>query len=491
MAPEANQPDNVTSLIERLLAGATPDQRLHLLGNLHDAFDPWQPREPELHPAPATVRGFRIRIDLQHTKPPVWRRVDVAGDVTLGQLHDVIQGAMGWTDSHLHKFRTGHEHNAPEFLTDFDVSEGDDGVLENEVRLDRIVRAVGDRLWYDYDFGDSWHHVLRVEKVLDTPPAEPRCITGRLACPPEDCGGTWGYSELADWVRSGYADALRPSLFESTEDARLWLPEVWDPDRFDLDETNEALALAFAEPIPVAEELASLLQRCEIHGSQALRDLLVLPATAGSTELSREDAARITEPFRVLLDVIGDGVPLTSAGNLKPADVEQVALLTGVTDWWIGKVNREDLTWPVANLRDTARALGLVSVRKGRLSPTLAATRTAGDPVALAEHIAGRLPLGKPGAERDAGWAALAVAGSEAPVGQWDSRISAVMYDIGWRDGANPSEPPYPDSRTLSVLEVLSGAVRSGRRAGEFGPAVAALARAVLRGASVHSGDVP
>ena len=109
----------------------------------------------------------------------------------------------------------------------------------------------------------------------------------------------------------------------------------------------------------------------------------------------------------MLLDVIGDGVPLTSAGYLKPVDVEQIALLTGVTDWWIGKVNREDLTWPVANLRETARALGLISVRKGRLSPTLAAKSAAGDPVALAEHIAGRLPLGKPGAERDGGWAAL------------------------------------------------------------------------------------
>ncbi|MBS1908227.1 MAG: plasmid pRiA4b ORF-3 family protein [Actinobacteria bacterium] len=491
MASDDQQPDNVTSLIERLLAGATPDQQLNLLHTMHGAFDPWRPREPELHPAPATVRGFRIRIDLQHTKPPVWRRVDVAGDVTLGQLHDVIQAAMGWTDSHLHKFRTGHEHNAPEFLTDFDVSEGDEGVLESDVRIDRILRAVGDRLWYEYDFGDGWHHVLRVEKVLDAPPAEPRCLTGRLACPPEDCGGTWGYGEIADWVRSGYSDALRPGQFESAEEARLWLPEDWDPDRFDLDEANDALAVVFAERIPVAEELVSLLQRCEIRGSEALRDLLVLPATARTTELSREDAARITEPFRMLLDVIGDGVPLTSAGYLKPADVELIALRTGVTDWWIGKANREDLTWPVADLRDTARALGLVSVRKGRLSPTLAAGRVAGDPVALAEHIAARLPLGKPGAERDAGWAALAVAGSETPVGRWDSLISAVMYDIGWRDGANPSSPPHPDSRTLSALEILAGAVRRGRRSGDFGPAAATLARAVLRGTSVHAREAP
>ncbi len=208
--------------------------------------DIWHRPVPQLLPVPASLRGFRIRIDLQGTTPPVWRRVDVPGDISLPQLHDVVQAAMGWTDSHLHRFRTGNGRNAPEFLTQFDLDEGDEGLLEDDVRLDQVVAASGDRLWYDYDFGDDWEHVLRVEKILDTPPPVAVCIGGKLACPPEDCGGTWGYSELADWVRSDYDDALRPEVFDSTEEAHAWLPDGWHPDAFDIHETNERIALVTA-----------------------------------------------------------------------------------------------------------------------------------------------------------------------------------------------------------------------------------------------------
>ena len=78
---------------------------------------PWRRPEPELLPVPAAVRGFRIRVDLQGTKPPVWRRIEVPGDILLPRLHEVIQAAMGWSDTHLHRFRTNHDLNAPEFLT--------------------------------------------------------------------------------------------------------------------------------------------------------------------------------------------------------------------------------------------------------------------------------------------------------------------------------------------------------------------------------------
>ncbi|MFT4136637.1 plasmid pRiA4b ORF-3 family protein [Microbacterium sp.] len=193
---------------------------------------------PKLHPVPAVTRGYRIRVDLRRTKPPVWRRIEVPGDVLLARLHDVLQAAMGWTDSHLHRFRTGNDRNAAEFLTPFDVEEGDEGMLEDDVRLDQVMAAVGDRLWHEYDFGDGWEHVLRVEEILDASPGTARCVTGKLACPPEDCGGVWGYHELADWVRSGYDEALRPEVFESTAAGRAWLPEGWHPDAFDVEEVN-------------------------------------------------------------------------------------------------------------------------------------------------------------------------------------------------------------------------------------------------------------
>ena len=228
---------------------------------------------------------------------------------------------MGWTDSHLHRFRTSNDRNAPEFLTQFDLDEGDEGMLEDDVRLDQVIADEGDRLWYDYDFGDGWAHILRVEKVLDSTRPVPVCVGGKLACPPEDCGGVWGYSELADWVRNDYDDALRPEVFDSAEEGHAWLPDGWHPDAFDIDETNELIAAVTAEPIPVVEELASLLELARNRGARGLRNALAHPAASGGTDVTTDEAADLTEPFRVLLDVVGDGVTLTGAGYLKPAAI--------------------------------------------------------------------------------------------------------------------------------------------------------------------------
>ncbi|MFT4259454.1 plasmid pRiA4b ORF-3 family protein [Microbacterium sp.] len=452
-----------------------------LRANADDLDDLWRRPEPQLLPVPAMVRGFRIRIDLQRTKPPVWRRIEVPGDILLPRLHEVIQAAMGWTDSHLHRFRTSNDRNAPEFLTQFDVDEGDEGMLEDDVRLDQIIAAEGDRLWYDYDFGDGWGHLLRVEKVLDVPPPAPVCVSGKLACPPEDCGGIWGYTELADWVRGGYDDALRPEVFESTAEGREWLPDSWHPDVFDIDETNELIATVTAEPIPVVEELASLLELARNRGTRGLRNALAHPSTSGTTDVSVDEAADLTEPFRVLLDVVGDGMALTGAGYLKPTAVEQIAHRTGITEWWIGKANREDLTWPVWELRVTARTLGLVSVRKGRIAPTQAIAKRREDPQAILRHITGRLPLGTTPAERHAGWMALTVVANETPAELWEASISELLYDLGWRDRADPYRPPSPESPTLDALHLLAGTMRKSRSLAGVNTAVAALARAVIR----------
>jgi hypothetical protein len=190
----------------------------------------------------------------------------------------------------------------------------------------------------------------------------------------------------------------------------------------------------------------------------------------------------LTDAYRVLVDVVGDGVALTSAGYLPPKLVEQLAERTGIIGWWIGKANREDLTPPVAAVRETARALGLVSVRKGRLTPTAAATRCRQDPQALWRHIVGRLPLGAKDTDRQAGWMALAVAGSGAPAQEWRSEISDLLFALGWRSGRDRHSPPPAHSPTLDVLDQLAGAARAGwgRIAGvDF--AVATTARAAIR----------
>lgn len=483
------EPTDVQHLVKQLMAGASPEENQAplealLSGQVSSIFEKLQvDQAPTLRPVPTEVRGFRVRLDLHGAKPPVWRRLELPGDLTLPRLHDVIQAAMGWYDSHLHRFRTGNDHRSPYFVTNFDLDEGEgeNGVLEDDVRLDQLVAAEGDELWYEYDFGDGWDHKLRVEAVLDEPPTTVRCTGGRMACPPEDCGGIGGYEELAAWVRNGYDDALLPMGFEDAEHGRGWLPLDWHPDHFDVEEVNAALAVAVAEPVAVIGELAELVDQLDRRGIRTLRVVLGRPLSHGPTDVTEDEVARITETYRIFLDVIGDGVALTGAGYLPPAVVEQFAERSGITGWWIGKANREDLTPPVAGVRDTARALGLVSVRKGRLAPTAAGTRCRRDPQALWQHIVGRLPLGNKESDRQAGWMALAVVGSGVPAQEWRREISDLLFALGWRSGADRYSPPPVHSPTLTVLDQLAGAARTGWRPIEGGDfAVAATARAVI-----------
>ena len=391
-----------------------------------------------------------MRLDLHGAKPPVWRRLELPGDLTLPRVHDVIQAAMGWSDSHLHRFRTGNDHRSPYFVTHFDLDEGEDGVLEDDVRLDQLVapRATSS--------GTSTTSVT----AGTTCSRSRRCSTShrrRCAAPavgwparPRTAVGIGGYEELAAWVRSGYDDALLPDVFDDAAHARDWLPLDWHPDHFDVEETNAALAVAVAEPVAVTGELAELAEQLERRGIRLLREVLGRPLSHGPTEVTDAEAARLTETYRIFLDVIGDGVALTAAGYLPPTVVEQFAERSGITEWWIGKANREDLTTPVADVRDTARALGLVTVRKGRLTPTAAGIRCRQDPQALWQHIVGRLPLGTKDADRHAGWMALAVAGSGVPAQEWRSEISDLLFALGWRSGSGPvlaPARPQPDTR--------------------------------------------
>jgi len=134
----------------------------------------------------------------------------------------------------------------------------------------------------------------------------------------------------------------------------------------------------------------------------------------------------------------------------------------------------------VASLRASARSLGLVSVRKGRLAPTRAAKGLADDPERLLRHIIGRLPLGKTDADRHAGWVSLAVTGSEASGRSLREQISEGMYGLGWRDGRDGIGLPPAQNPTLEVLRLPGGELqRARRRSGET--SVAAVARAVMR----------
>lgn len=134
-------------------------------------------------------------------KPRIWRRLQVPGDANLGWLHAVLQVSMGWTNSHLHLFRIDRQiYSDPKFELDEFGSENP-SKDENKTLLMHIAPRQGSVVHYEYDFGDSWAHQIKVTKILEPDLAAAQraiCLKGARGCPPEDCGGIWGYAELLD-----------------------------------------------------------------------------------------------------------------------------------------------------------------------------------------------------------------------------------------------------------------------------------------------------
>ena len=146
--------------------------------------------KPSRSPATATVH--RLKVTLRGSKPPIWRRIVVPSDITLGDLHVILQDVMGWDNDHLHDFTIdGMSYADPDMVDDFDED-------EHETRLADVVPNAGARFRYMYDFGDSWDHEILVEAVSAPEPGQtyPVCLTGRRAGPPDDVGGIWRYNHL-------------------------------------------------------------------------------------------------------------------------------------------------------------------------------------------------------------------------------------------------------------------------------------------------------
>lgn len=177
---------------------------------------------------------YKLKITLEGTSPPIWRRILVPDDLVLGDLHTVIQVVMGWENAHLHQFEVGSRR--------FDDNDGgfdESAENEDEVTLGDVLGSRKRKLTYTYDFGDSWTHVITVEKrpAKGTTVEFPRCLGGKRAGPPEDSGGAWGYEYKLETLE----DPEHPDHDDVTE----WLGEDFDPDAFDLEAVNELLRRLF------------------------------------------------------------------------------------------------------------------------------------------------------------------------------------------------------------------------------------------------------
>jgi hypothetical protein len=180
---------------------------------------------------------YELRVTLPESEPEIWRRIHVPAKANLGWLHAVLQVAIGWTNSHLHMFNHfGQIISDPAF--EMDEFEGDPPVAdEAKIRINQLLSKPGDNLLYEYDFGDSWVHVVMLERIRQSSEAEKGkavCVAGARACPPEDCGGLGGYYELLKVMK-------KPKHPEHKSTKEL-LGRPFKPGHFSIDEVNPWLA---------------------------------------------------------------------------------------------------------------------------------------------------------------------------------------------------------------------------------------------------------
>ena len=189
-------------------------------------------------------RYLQLKVSLKDISPPIWRRFVVPNDFTLEQLHDCLQIIMGWEDSHMYEFIVGGRRGGRSFVgSPFGDVDVDDLGAEDPADYNLgFLTKKGMKFTYIYDMGDSWDHEIVVENAdYDHPSDEPPVVVlkGKRNCPPEDCGGSWGYTELVE--------ALADKEHPQHEDMMEWISE-YDPEEFNMEECNAALISRFGLP---------------------------------------------------------------------------------------------------------------------------------------------------------------------------------------------------------------------------------------------------
>lgn len=511
------------ALIDKVVATGNPMDFINQLARQVQggAFDDlFETREIELPGPPLHPSLVTVRVDIVDARPPIWRRLELRGDLTLADLHNHLQAVFGWMDSHLHRFDAPGSNGRNYFLTDFEVDEGETGTHERDARVDQVLRARGEKLRYTYDFGDDWTHDLKVESVRpatdDDPPA--RCTAGRGACPPEDAGGIHTWNELAAALRKDPDPAHLTGDFEMYAE---WLPENVDPDAFSVDEANVAISLVGSDfdelwgqfdqstadglllhPTPPVAEFFS---RCTTPEVQDNVGGIIHRAMQIEEEVGEDDLRSVLRPWQAVLDAIGDdGVKLSAAGWMPPATVQQIWHESGVAGSY-GKGNRESNTPDVARLRQECLHAGLLRTYRGNLLLSRHGKQCRASTDDLLAAFAGSLLPDKDPFTQDARvasllfiaanwqlgqqsrWAAHAAERGipldplEASLALWDD-VAHLLNDVGWR--INDETPIHRDDFGYDAHAPLLQLGRSERRLFDLpdSPAVRKVARIALFG---------
>ena len=180
------------------------------------------------------METYQILISLKDSEIKIWKRILISSGLPLSDFHKVIQTTMGWENSHLHQFVKNKTFYTVRMKDDYSWEEMNN-VDYKEMKVSDLLVNENDTIIYEYDFGDGWMHDITLEKKISNNPEiiYPTCLDGAMNCPPEDCGGVWGYKKLLEIIKN-------PGHKEYQEYME-WLGGTFDPKYFNKDETNERL----------------------------------------------------------------------------------------------------------------------------------------------------------------------------------------------------------------------------------------------------------
>ena len=174
-------------------------------------------------------------VAIEGINPPIWRTLKLSSQMTLDTLHYAIQGSFGWDNSHLHAFNLSRSERYSD-NTSFDMEEfGTEEGKSHKFRLSALILRKIKKMTYDYDFGDSWHHEIKIVAVnpLEKPLKYPECLEGELSGPPEDCGGIWGFEN--------FKEVMSDPKHEEYESMKEWYGERFNPEKFSIRDANRGI----------------------------------------------------------------------------------------------------------------------------------------------------------------------------------------------------------------------------------------------------------
>ncbi|MGC5224835.1 plasmid pRiA4b ORF-3 family protein [Micromonospora sp. DT81.3] len=466
-------------------------------------------------PARRSRRILRLRVSIVGIQPEIWRTIDVDDSLSLAEFHMVLQVAFNWLDSHLHRFseddpwarsngipRIGRQPRA--WVDAWSLAE-----LELEGEEDEAETTIGEAmqhdgpLWYVYDSGDNWLHridlIERDAARADEPLAQ--LISGERRAPFEDSGGITGYQEIADIL----ADLSHPE-HRST---RAWVATAvgpWGADDLedaDLDGARGELALLFGPPeaelsglvnaatgVTADSPIARLASDLPVPLRSNLRRHVRRGGLLGPNRLRDGDVADSVRPYAWLIDRVGiEGLTLTKAGWMPPAVVLDGMTALGWHDDWIGEANREDLTYPIRELRASAERMRLIRNVKGRLQLVSRTRPAIGRPALLAEQIARMLLRQRMTDGQRVAGTILVIGLADGTITtrrEAESQVIDILNELGYIDPQGRElDRPWFSSLTEPVLEVLDalGLWRSDGRRRDVPPsdAVRFIARLALK----------